>query len=87
MKKIALFLLGLGSLFAVNMMAETPSHNTPAPQQQEQPVPCYNNGTVANQLPCNQEPCDPAPCVPDTVCNPAPCNPAPCNPAPCNPGC
>ena len=83
MKKLALFLCGLGSLAIVSVSAattETPSQ-TQEPQNQEycQPVPCVPD--TCNQLPCNvpvtsnqqQVPCNPAPCSPDTVCTPAPC--------------
>ena len=93
MKKLALFLFGIGSLAAVSVSAANYSSTQSEPQYQEQcqPVNCYNT-PAENQLPLAQEPCtpapcDPAPCAPDTVCAPAPCNPAPCNPAPCNPGC
>ena len=78
MKKLALFLFGLGSLFAVSVSAANYSSPQPEPQCIEQTEPTQ---------PCDPAPCNPAPCQPDTVCNPAPCNPAPCDPAPCNPGC
>lgn len=97
MKKLALSLLGIGSLLAVSVSAANYSPAQPEPQYQEQCQPatnCYSD--TCYNLPCNVPvnqtaqtpvPCTPAPCAPDTVCNPAPCNPAPCNPAPCNPGC
>ena len=72
MKKLGLFLLGLGSLAAISVSASNYSSPQQEPQYQEQtqPAPCYND--TCTQLPCN---------VPDTVC--APCAPAPCTPAPC----
>ena len=83
MKKLALFLFGLGSLAAVSVSAANYSSAQPEPQYQEQ----YDATPCATPIADNQVPCDPAPCAPDTVCAPAPCNPAPCDPAPCNPGC
>lgn len=98
MKKLALFLVGLGSLATVSICAadNTPSQNQ-EPQYQEQcvPVTCYND-TVCNQLPCNvpvaqgqngaNTYCDPVPCTTATYCNPAPCaTDTVCNPAPCAP--
>ena len=75
MKKLALFLFGIGSLFALSVSAANYSSIQPEPQYEEQTQPC-------NPAPCQPDTvCNPAPC------NPAPCNPAPCNPAPCNPGC
>lgn len=90
MKKLALSLLGLGSLLAVSVSAAnyTPTQSEPQYQEQCQPAPCYTdtcynlpcnapvNNTAQSQEPCT--PCNPAPCAPDTVCNPAPCAPAPC---------
>lgn len=80
MKKLALFLCGLGSLAFVSVNAANygPSE-TQEPQYQEQcqPVPCAPD--TCTQLPCNvpvantQQPCTPAPCAPDTVCTPVPC--------------
>ena len=82
MKKLALFLCGLGSLAVVSVSAAdyTPSQ-TQEPQYQEQcaPAPCAPD--TCTQLPCNvpvtsnqqQVPCNNVPCAPDTVCNPAPC--------------
>lgn len=77
-KKLALFLLGLGSLATVSLNAANyASPQSEEPSQYEQPctpAPCYTD-TV-----CNQVPCIPVTCTPDTVCNPAPCAPAPCSP-------
>lgn len=79
MKKLALFLFGLGSLIAVSTssFANTGSGE---PQYQDPCTPCAPAPCPADTV-CNPAPCNPAPC------NPAPCNPAPCNPAPCNTGC
>ena len=66
MKKLALFLIGMGCLATVSVSASNYSSAMQQLQSQEEP--------------CTQVPCNPAPCQPDTVCNPAPCNPAPCNP-------
>lgn len=71
MKKLALFLLGLGSLATVSLSAFAYSPTQSEPQYQEQNY---------DQVPCAPDTCTQLPCVPDTVCNPAPCNPAPCNP-------
>lgn len=88
MKKLALLLLGIGSLMAVNIYAEDKTPQ-PEPSGQEycQPTNCYTD--TCTQLPCtvpvnnsqtdNQLPCAPVPCNTDTVCNPAPCAPAPTN--------
>lgn len=80
MKKLALLLVGLGSLATISVSATNYTTTQPEPQYQEQCQPVACDQPVNNQLPLAQEPCNPAPCVPDTVCNPAPCNPAPCNP-------
>ena len=83
MKKIALFLFGLGSLVATGLYAQTASAST---EDSGTATCCEYVAPVA--VNSDQEPvvpCNPVPCAPDTVCNPAPCNPAPCNPAPCNP--
>ena len=79
MKRLAIFLLGLGSLTAVSVSA----FNNDAQNEQCEPVAqCY-------PAPCDSVPCNPC----DTTCtqlpcnNPAPCNPAPCTPAPCYTGC
>lgn len=66
-KRLALFLLGIGSLVAVSVNAGNlvPSSQDPAPCV---PIPC---DTV----------CAPVPC--DTVCTTVPCTPAPCNPGGC----
>lgn len=81
MKKLALFLFGLGTLMAVSInAANISSSGDPVPQCQEttQATNCYSDTCV--NVPCNQVvPCNTAPCTTDTVCNPAPCAPAPCN--------
>lgn len=94
MKKLTLFLFGIGSLFALSVSAATYSSDQPVSQYQEQPAPCFSD-TVCNQLPCNvpaeNVPCAPVPCNNDSVCSPVPCAPAPCvtdtvcTPAPCAP--
>lgn len=73
-KRLAIFLLGLGSLAAVSVSAY---NNVPQAQECDPVAQCV-------PAPCDSVPCNPC----DTTCNPVPCNnPAPCNPAPCNPGC
>lgn len=59
MKKLALFLFGLGSLLAVSV-------NAAGINNSQEPVP-------TTQEPCNPAPCDTV-CNP-VPCNPAPCNP------------
>lgn len=70
MKKIALFLFGLGSLLAVSINAANISDTQQAQAypQVEQCVPAPCNQTV----PCTPV-CTPAPCNPDSTCAPAPC--------------
>lgn len=73
-KKLALLMLGLGSMVAFSMYAsnDTSVQQDPCYVEQCAPAPCYTDST------CNQ-----LPCTTDTVCNPVPCTPAHCNPAPC----
>ena len=68
-KRLAIFVLGLGSLAAVSVSA----YNN---------APVYDSSEpVVQTVYCDSVPCNPC----DTTCNPAPCNPAPCNPEPCTP--
>lgn len=92
MKKLALLLCGLGSMFAISMSAATYASPQSEPQYQEQTQVCNTAAAPAYQVPCNVPencntvnngettavPCNTVPCVTDTVCNPAPCVPAPC---------
>ena len=84
-KRLAIFLLGLGSLAAVSVYAGNnyPVQDATTPTEQCTPAPC-------DTVPCN--PCDTVctnlPCNTEVPCNPAPCNtPVPCTPAPCYTGC
>lgn len=65
MKKLALFLFGIGALMSVSFSsyADTAGWGEPC-----SPAPC---DTVCAPVPCNPAPCD-------TVCPAVPCTPAPC---------
>lgn len=79
MKKAALFLLGIGSLVAVSVYAQTTAQNTQEPVPVCEPAPCATTDQPVNVVPC----CGvetPVTCTPDTVCAPVPCDPAPCEP-------
>ena len=77
-KKIISLCLGICSLMAVSIYANSEPASVPEPEN----AGCYYQQVPCDTVNCNQVPCDSINCI-QAPSTPAPCTPVPCTPAPC----